>query len=171
MSNIPAHSPGCFGSALAFESTAPVCTVCKFASECKPLHLENLEALRVALGVTTKVKAVAKKAEVQGEGLTMPVKTQALIDKLNDGDFKITESLRAGKNPFEGVGMAFMRVVAHLLLRAQAPIARDHIAFALATTMKWQSTTADSHARMAMQALEHIGAVESVNGAIILRRN
>jgi hypothetical protein len=173
---IPSFAPGCFGSALAFEEAAPVCSVCKFAEACRPLHESNLMILRERVGVKGKGNKNAKnplvvdKPAAAPAELTLPKKVQALVEKLDNSSLFVTEKLKRGENPFSQPGMSFMKIAAHLLLKMTKPLDRPTLAYAFTAKLGWTDGTADSHARMAIQALTHIGAVENVDGLITLRR-
>ena len=172
---IPPFSPGCFGSALAYEDTAPVCTACTFAEKCRPLHEHNLELLRERVGVKGKGSKTAKnplaqKPAADPAALTVPKKVQALVDKLDSSGLRITEKLSRGVNPFADTqGMGYLKIAAHLLLRLKAPLDRQTLAYAYQTKLGWTEGTADSHARMTIQALTHIGAVRNIDGLITVK--
>lgn len=171
MSNIPDFAPGCFGSALAYDDAAPICQVCKFAGECQPMHLTNLAALQTALSIPKRATA---KREVEAQPvaaeMTLPVKVRALVDKLDKSNLRVTERLARGENPFLDTSSNFLKVVGHLLVRSSRPLFRRDFAMAFQMKLHWAPGTADSHARMAMQALTHIGAVDEIDGAVIVRR-
>lgn len=179
MTTIPQFAPGCFGSALAFKEDDSVCQGCVFKAQCEPVHVEARVALRARLGIPSlqevKAAAAAPKAAFKDqspEALALPKKVQELVDKLDRGGYNVVESLKRGENPF-GASMPFMKIAAHLLL-ALAPrnksIDRDLLTTAFVSKLGWQENTAEAHARMAIQALTHIGAVTNDNGAILLRR-
>ncbi len=172
MSNIPDFAPGCYGSALAYDDAAPICQVCKFAGECKPLHLSNLEALQEALHIPKRKTAVRREVEAPAASpeMTLPVKVRALVDKLDRSSLRVTERLARGENPFLDTSSNFLKIVGHLLVRANRPLSRRDFAMAFQMKLHWTPGTADSHARMAMQALTHIGAVDEIDGAVIVRR-
>ncbi len=173
---IPAFAPGCFGSALAFEETAPVCAVCKFAEGCRPLHERNLDILRERVGVKGKgdknaKNPLAEKPSAAPAEMTLPVKVQALVEKLDRSNLRVTEHFARGLNPFAGQpGMSFLKIAGHLLLKMKQPLDRAALAYAFQAKLGWTERTADSHARMAIQALSHIGAVNNIDGLITLRR-
>ncbi|TDW20531.1 hypothetical protein EV128_125161 [Rhizobium azibense] len=171
---IPSFAPGCFGSALAYEETAPVCAVCKFAEACKPLHLTNLEILRERVGVKGKGNKDAKNPLVEKPTagpaeMTVPKKVMALVEKLDSSNLRVTENFAKGVNPF-AASSNFLKIAGHLLLKLKQPLDRQTLAYAYTTKLGWTEGTADSHARMAIQALTHIGAVNNIDGAIVLRR-
>ncbi len=174
---IPPFAPGCFGSALAFEETAPVCTVCIFAESCRPLHERNLEILRERVGVEGKGSKKAKnplasKPTAAPAEMTIPKKVQALIERLDRSNLRVTEHFAKGVNPFANQpGMGFLKIAGHLLLKLKEPLDRHTLAYAFQTKLGWTEGTADSHARMAIQALTHIGAVRNIDGLITLRRD
>lgn len=170
MTSIPNFSPGCFGSALGYQDDSPICKNCPFKDECIPLHDENLATLRAKFGITPKQKAVkastARPNPAAGV-MALPAKVQALVDKLDAANLRIGEKLLRGENPFEGK-VPFLQVACHLLLRLGRPVERSLLSQALTHKFGWQQNTADAHARMAFQALAHIGViVESEAGAII----
>jgi hypothetical protein len=179
MTTIPEFSPGCFGSAVAFKKDDTVCRGCKFASMCEPAHIEAQTALRERYGIKTtqevladhKQQREAEKAQRQAAKdpatLVLPKKTQDLIDRLDRGNYDVKGKFLRGENPF-GASMQFMRLVAHLLLR-MPKVDKGLIATAFVQKLNWQQGTADAHARMAIQALEHIGAIINSDGVISLK--
>ncbi|MBX4911400.1 hypothetical protein HJA82_29240 [Rhizobium bangladeshense] len=171
---IPPFAPGCFGSALAYEETAPVCSICVFSETCRPLHERNLLILRERVGVKGKGSKKAKnplteKPSAHPAEMTVPKKVQALIEKLDRSNLRVTESFAKGINPFAS-SSNFLKIAGHLLLKMKQPLDRHTLAYAFASKLGWSEGTADSHARMAIQALTHIGAVHNVDGLITLRR-
>lgn len=181
MTTIPQFSPGCFGSAIAFKKDDTVCRSCKFAELCEPAHLEAQKALRERYGIKTtqevlsdraaarEAEKAAREAAKDNATLALPKKTQELIDRLDRGNYDVKGKLSRGENPF-GASMRFMQVVAHLLLNMKGRIDRPLIATAFVRKFDWQQGTADAHARMAIQALEHIGAIHHQDGVIALRK-
>lgn len=167
MTQIPPFAPGCFGSALAYAENS-FCRACVFREQCEPMHKQNLTALRARFGIDTNPR---KRANVLdgADGLALPKKTQELVNRLDYGNLRITEKLAAGENPFE-TGLAFMKIACHLLLRLGRPFDRGTLSAAFAHKLNWKDGTADSHARMAIQALVHIGAVDLNDGYISLRK-
>jgi len=180
MTEIPNFAPGCFGSALAFKSEDVVCSNCPFAAACEPAHLEARRLLRERYGLQTTQEVVraeisARKAEkeersraLDPSALTLPKKTQELIQRLDRGQYDVVGKLQRGENPF-GSAIPFMRVLCHLLLKG-FQLRQDTLTTAFAKQFNWQSGTAAAHARMAIQALEHVGAVENRDGIISIRR-
>ncbi|MGV1754794.1 hypothetical protein [Agrobacterium sp. CG674] len=176
MTFIPPFSPGCFGSALAFKEGDVACSGCKFAQACKPVHLVAQAALRERFGVTTAIQANAEKVKAKDEAapvnpaaLSLPKKTQELVARLDRGQYDVVGSLQRGENPF-GSAIPFMKLACHLLLRLAQPLSAKGLATAYATKFEWQQGTADAHARMAIQALTHVGAVENRDGLISIRK-
>jgi len=167
--NIPNFAPGCFGSAMGFDEGAPICTVCKFRDECRPMHETNLALLREACGIK-KVERRRKQAAhpVEG-GLTVPKKTLELVEKFEHAGLTVTTSLAEGKNPFAATAMHFMTIAAHLLLKLNRPLRHNDLVMAFQTKLQWTKGTADSHARMAFQALEYIGAIHVTEGGATIR--
>ncbi len=170
MTSIPNFSPGCYGSALGYQSDSPICKNCPFREGCLPLHEQNLASLRAQFGITPKQKAVkastARPTPAAG-ALALPSKVQALVDKLDAANLRIGEKLAKGENPFEGK-VPFLQVACHLLLRLGRPVPRSLLSQALMQKFEWQQNTADAHARMAFQALAHIGIItEDETGAKI----
>ncbi|MBA8881771.1 hypothetical protein [Phyllobacterium myrsinacearum] len=114
-------------------------------------------------------KGATKTSPVNPGELALPKKTQELVDRLDRSNLNVTEKLQKGENPFAGT-LPFMRIVAHLLIKLDRPLTRQFVAAAFMTKFDWQQNTADAHARMAFQALEHIGAVREMNGTIQIKR-
>lgn len=183
MTTVPEFAPGCYGSALAFKSDDSVCMGCIFQPQCEPVHRVALATLRTRLGIKTKdtreteklaARAAARQAQepLSPEMLALPKKVQDLVNRLDRGNYDVVGKLQRGENPF-GAELKFMRVAAHLLL-ALAPrnmsMDRDLLTTAFVKHLGWQENTAEAHARQAIQALTHVGAVDNNNGAVILRR-
>lgn len=166
--SIPPLAPGCFGSALAFDASAPVCSICKFSASCKVLHEENMEALRDRMGL--QIKKVTKKPgrPAAANGMTPAKKVLEWVDVIEKKGIKVTEAFREGRNPFDGQGIVFMRIVGHMLLKGR--VNRGDLSMAFQKLLKWQDSTADAHARIGLQVLAHIGAIDLVDGAATLRR-
>lgn len=178
MTEIPPFSPGCFGSAIAFKKDDVACGSCKFAEACEPRHLEAQQALRERHGVKTRdkiseekkaAKETKKAAPVDPAALVLPKKVQELLTRLDRGNYDIVGSLRRGENPF-GSAMPFMKLACHLLLRLPMPLSQKGLSTAFATKFGWKENTSDAHARMAIQALVHVGAVDMRDGTISIRR-
>jgi hypothetical protein len=166
MTQIPEFAPGCFGSALGFRGADMVCRACQFASACEPVHLMVQEQLREKFGIKPKLEPVAARpTPLDPAAIKLPKKVRDLLDRLDQGDFDIVGSLRRGANPF-GATMPFMAVACHLLLRRAEPFGRDYLAAALSHKFGWQPETAQEHARIAIYALLHVGAVNSNDGLI-----
>lgn len=137
------------------------------------MHLANKEALQRRFGLTPVLRApsaAASQPSVDPASMTLPKKVQELITRLDSGEYRVIDSLAAGINPFEGKGMSFMRLVCHLLLRIDGSLNREVLSTAFVTKLGHKEETADAHARMAIQALTHIGAVQNTDGNIRLRR-
>jgi hypothetical protein len=181
MTTIPEFSPGCFGSAVAFKKDDTVCRGCKFAEFCEPAHIEAQAALRERYGIKTTQQVLsdqkqardaekaARQASKDATVLVLPKKTQDLIDRLDRGNYDVKGKFSRGENPF-GQSMRFMQIVGHLLLNLKdVRLNRQLLAAAFVKKLEWQQGTADAHARMAIQALEHIGAIANNDGVISLR--
>lgn len=180
MTEIPKFSPGCFGSALAFKKDDTVCRSCVYASQCELAHLEARDQLRARYGIKPSAElyaerrqemAAAKLAQEQAvaaDALALPKKTVELLARLDRGQYDVVGKLGRGENPF-GSAIPFMRVVCHLLLKGLL-LNQATLTTAFAQKFEWQQQTAAAHARMAIQALDHIGAVQNNDGVISLRR-
>jgi len=174
MTDIPNFAPGCFGSALAFQPDNTICQACPFNSQCQPLHEQNLAALRQRFGIQPtrrgpKLKPAASPTD-DPASMVLPVKVRRLIEKLDISDLRITEKIKQGINPFEGRS-PFMQVACHLLMRLGRPLPRPLLAQALVQKLGWQKNTADAHARMAFQALAHIGVIVDTEAGAVLKEN
>lgn len=181
MTTIPEFSPGCFGSAVAFKKEDTVCRGCPFALQCEPAHLAAQSALRERYGIKTTQQVLADQKQARDADkaarqaakdpatLVLPKKTQDLIDRLDRGNYDVKGKFARGENPF-GQSMRFMQIVGHLLLNLKGVrLNRPLLAAAFVKKLDWQQGTADAHARMAIQALEHIGAITNNDGVISLR--
>lgn len=170
---IPNFAPGCFGSALAFQDDHPVCKSCVFRQQCEPQHEANLVTLRLTLGVVVAepkpIIPPMDDATVDPAALALPKKVRELVHRLDHSNLNIIERLGRGENPFETT-LPFLRIFCHLLLRA-GTVNRSTLQYACETKLNWNPGTAMSHSRMAFQALEHVGAIEIVDGAARLRRS
>lgn len=156
---IPQSSPGCFGSALAYQKGSVVCAKCPFESDCAGLHTQNLAALREKLGISPKTTPT-RRAEV-----AVPKKVQEIVARINAAGINVRESLRNGQNPFPQ-NMMVLRIAAHALLKMKQPVDRDFLAACIMNRLKWSEETADAQARIAVQTLAHLGAVE-VDGKLV----
>jgi hypothetical protein len=170
--NIPAYSPGCFGSALTFKATDLVCQKCPFAAQCQPAHQVALQLLRAKFGMApVPVKEVVETQPapaIDPVVLTMPKKVQALLAKLDKGNYDVVGKLQQGENPF-GAALPFMAVACHVLLRLGRPMDKDFLATAFMKKFGWQKQNADEHVRIAFSALLHVGAVVSNDGLISIK--
>ena len=172
MSQVPEFSPGCFGSALAFREDIPVCLSCNFREQCKPIHIDNLAKLREHYGIKVAVPRIKRAPVVVSTDeslLRLPKKVRELVERIDRSSIRITENLMKGLNPFE-TEFPFMRVACHLLLRLDRPINQKLLSAAFMKKMNWLEGTADSHARMAIYILVHVGAVDHIDGQISLRK-
>ncbi|WLR90868.1 hypothetical protein [Shinella zoogloeoides] len=173
MTDVPNFSPGCFGSALAFQPENPICRACPFNAQCHPLHETNLAALRERFGIKTTRRGPKLKPAIAPISdpamMVLPVKVRRLLEKLDTSSLRITEKLAQGVNPFEGK-LPFMQIACHLLLRLGRPLPRPLLAQAFVQKLGWQQNTADAHARMAFQALAHVGAITDSEAGAVLKR-
>lgn len=175
MYEVPPFSPGCFGSAIAFRKEDMVCQACPFAEKCEVAHEITLKALRERYGIKPPQPRTAQRAKKQEAhtadpaATVLPKKARELIERLDRSQIDICGSLRRGVNPF-GKGLNFMRIACHILLRASAPFDREFLSDAFVKALGWQKNTADAHARMAIMALTHVGAIENRDGLISLRK-
>ena len=173
MTTIPKFAPGCYGSALAFDIEQSVCRRCAFATSCQTLHQENLAALRARFGIVAKPKPAAPPPEadkINPATMMLPKKVREHIERIERAGIKITDKLRAGENPFPTSGFAFLRVACHLLLNLPKPVDQKLLTFALEAKLNWRHDLANAHARMALQVLTHVGAVDELEGKFVLRR-
>lgn len=172
MTNIPNFAPGCFGSALAFQTDNSVCRACPFADRCQPLHEQNLAALREKFGITAVRRGPKLKPAVSptgdGSEMVLPVKVRRLIEKLDTANLRVAENIAKRINPFEGKS-PFMQIACHLLMNLKRPLDRQLLAMAFVQKLSWKQNTADAHARMALQALAHIGVITDTEAGAILK--
>jgi hypothetical protein len=169
--NIPAYSPGCFGSALTFKATDLVCQRCPYATQCKPAHEQALAQLRHKFGIAvaeTPAPVPAAPVALDPAALSLPKKVQDLLMKLDRGNYDVVGKLQRGENPF-GAAIPFMAVACHVLLRLGRPMDRDFLATAFMKKFGWQKQTADEHARIAIYGLMYVGAVVSNDGLISIK--
>lgn len=169
MIRVPDLAPGCFGSALAFQADDMICSRCVFAAQCEPVHIIAKSELRKRFGIEIKEP---KKTTIKHEDGTietvLPKRTQIFIDRINNANFDIVGKLQRGVNPF-GSSMKFLAVACHLFLRMPA-VKHEHITAACIHALKCQSNTADAYARIAVQVLTHVGAIDSNDGVMTIKR-
>jgi hypothetical protein len=184
MTEIPAFSPGCFGSAIAFKSDDAACTSCQFYARCQVVSEIARDALRERYGILTTQQAISdrirKREEAKAEKerqasadptlLTVPKKVRELLERLDRGNYDIVGKLKRGVNPF-GSAMPWMAIACHLLIHHDQRVDREFISVALERKLGWKKGTADAHARMAIQALTHVGAVDTLDGTIVIRKD
>lgn len=169
MSDIPTFSPGCFGSALAYQEDHAVCRSCSFNATCKPLHETNLATLRARFKIVpSATRRFEMKDDLSGARV-LPKKTQELIERVDRMDIDITGKLARGENPFSVGALPKLRLAAHLLLR-MASVSHKQLTHAYCTRFGWSEKTADALARQTMQVFLHIGAIEGSDGVYRLRK-
>lgn len=169
---IPEFSPGCFGSALAFRKEDMVCKNCKFASACEPVHLSMQAQLREKFGIMprkVKVQKVQAQEQVDPAALQLPKKVQDLLSKLDAGNYDVVRKLQSGENPF-GAAIPYLSLACHLFLRIEQPLNRDMLTTAFMKKFNWQKSTSSEHARIAIYALMHVGAIHNNDGQLTLRK-
>ncbi len=104
--------------------------------------------------------------------MTLPKKVRELLNKLDVEDLDIVGKLKNGVNPFAGIDRyRYMMVACHLVMRLKVPVTQKVLSAGLIKSMNWSEGTADAHARMAVQALCHVGAIENNDGILSVRRN
>lgn len=173
MTDIPHLAPGCFGSALSFQGDHPVCGNCVFKDRCEPVHKTNLEQLRARYGIKlTEKKAPLPKfdhAKAPADALAMPKKVRELLHRLDSAKLNVKERMLRGENPFIGE-LPYMALFCVLLMK-MGTVNRATLEYACKKKLNWSDLTARAHSRMAFQALEHIGAIEVIDGNARLRRD
>lgn len=167
--DVPFLAPGCFGSALNFNASGMVCAACPFKADCEPAHQASLTALRSKLGIKVEEKKTTKSERVQvdepEDRLALPKKVRQLLARIDRSDLNIVENIKAGFNPFKDVpSMRFMHIACHLVMNLDVPVNHKIISVGLMKSMGWSKGTADAHARMAAQALQHVGAIQNTDG-------
>ncbi len=180
MTDIPYLAPGCFGSALIFKGDDMVCTACVMRSQCEPVHMLALEQLRASLGITApvakpKVKIAATQAERDDPTrMALPKKVRELLEAIDRARYNIKGNMLNGVNPFAGQPkMRFMLVACHLILSLseKRPITQRDFVTGFISKLHHSPQTAEAHARMAVQVLMHVGAIDNVDGVLKLRRS
>ncbi|RWB95666.1 MAG: hypothetical protein EOQ56_28365 [Mesorhizobium sp.] len=167
MTTIPSFAPGCFGSALAYQEEHPVCSSCVFRELCAPVHALNLKTLRERLKIPEAYVVKERKPDDAQPGLSLPKKVRELVERIDKANLHAVERLQAGDNPFKGFS-AFLQIAAHMLLKRS--INQEELTKAYLQTTKMGRDAAVAHARMALQALTHIGAIDMLDGIATLRR-
>ncbi len=172
--NVPFLAPGCFGSALMFKATDMVCSACPFHTDCGVKHEVALALLRQQLGVTVAQKSV--KQEVvhrpaphpaeEPVAMTMPKKVKELIERFDRGSYDIVAQMQKGINPFVNLpGLKFMKIACHMIMKTDRhPATQKFLQAGMIHALHHTEATAAAHARMALQALLHIGAIEQTDG-------
>lgn len=163
------QAPGCYGSALTFDVGSAECSQCMFASQCGPKSEARMRYLREKLQLPMpKIKSKAP-VDVQARAVEMslPKKVVELLERIERAGIRVTESLKAGHNPF--IKPAFLRVTCHLLLHLKDGIDTPTLTTALARKLDWQTGTAAAHAIQARQALIALGTAEELNGRLKLK--
>lgn len=169
--NIPKFAPGCFGSSIAF-STDDICRNCPFFEACQDVHCRVVQELREKYGVTVPKKKQRAKVDPNGDTtLALPIKTQNVLNKLDTSADDICGLIKKNINPFQNKGPKYLSLLCHLLIRTKQPINPDFLITAFMTKFNWKEDTAKVHARIATQALEHVGAIKRVDGVIFLKDN
>jgi hypothetical protein len=174
MTTIPHFAPGCFGSALAFQEDHSVCRGCKFLADCKPLHEQNLETLRVAMGITEAPRRF-QMAEPTPENPTpgamvLPKKVMEEAERLDAMGLDIVPKMQRGENPFSKEFKKYLYVAAHMLMHVKGALKHQQIAAAYVSRLNYTTKTADALARQAVQIFQHIGAIEQTQTGYRLRR-
>jgi len=172
MEEIPKFAPGCFGSVIAFSAADGVCQHCPFAEQCRPAHEERKQKLREAYGIKVPVKQRKEQAvdPVTGEAImTVSLKAQALIERLDKSTLDICGKLQRGMNPFPDNAPKYLKFLCHLMLINQRPIPNDYLVAAFMQKFDWKQDTAKAHVRIACKVLEHVGAININDGAIRLK--
>lgn len=175
--SIPFLAPGCFGSALMFNGSDMVCRACTLSQQCEPKHLLALAMMRERHGIIAplsrskpqmRVEAI-EKTEDPGV-MTLPKKVRELLERIDRGSFNIVEKMKQGLNPFAGrPEMKFMLVACHMILNPKAMVTQGLLEAGMIKALGHSEGTASAHARMAIQALVHVGAVAIENGIIKVR--
>lgn len=172
---VPFLAPGCYGSALLFKSDDMVCGACPFREACEPVHELSLAAMREKLGVVApkRTRIVANKIAMNNipERAGLPKKVRELLASLDKLSLDIRSKMTEGVNPFTDLGkMRFMEITCHLIMNLRIPVTQQIIRLGLKSKLEWADGTASAHARMAVQALEHLEVVEvSEYGTIKVR--
>ena len=175
MIRAPEFAPGCFGTVMNYKPTDMICGSCQFAKSCGECVIvrrqELAELLHLPIYRKRFVQEKAPETPAKEVGFTLPKKVTELLERLDNGSFDIIGSLGRGENPFSGKSHLFMRIACHLLLNSSIPISQNMLSTSLATHLKWAKGTADAHARMALIALKHVGAIDDMDGNYSLKRN
>lgn len=176
MSNeIPFLAPGCFGSALMYRTNDMVCPACPFNKQCEPAHKRSLAAMRKKFGISEipENDDPVRKTEVADtpERMVLPKKVRELLRSLDGKNLNIVGKMQSGANPFEDLRkFRYMKIACHLIMKLDVPVTQELLSKGMELKLGWASTTANAHARMAISALEHVGAIENKDGVISVRR-
>lgn len=175
-----ALAPGCYGMGMLFKEGSAECSTCPFAAACKPLGERQLAMLRAELGIKPQAAQRPAGADSASPPLVtpatmtltdgLPKKVAAWIDYIERAGISVTESLARGENPFAGKRPHFLNIACLLLLKMPGGISRDTLSYAFTTKLNWGAETAASHITQTRQILEALGAAESVDGMLRLRK-
>ena len=172
---VPYLAPGCYGSALMFNREDMVCPACPFVEQCEPAHLMALSSMREKFGIKDVApKKISKKEKIvdDPERMTLPKKVRELLRSLDTESLDIVRKMKDGINPFSNLNkFRYMQVACHLILHLKTPVNHKLISAGMKAHLKWADGTSNAHARMAIQALEHVGAIENKDGIISVRRD
>lgn len=173
---IPYLAPGCFGSALLYEKKSMVCVACPFAEQCEPMHEMALANMREKFGIHHAPKQRRARAPTVNPAnacvTTLPTKVQDLLQRLDKQSLDIVGKMKRGENPFLGLKKyRYMMVACHMIMNVKAPVDQRLLTAGLVRSMGWAQQTAEAHARIATQALLHVGAIERNDGIFSVRKD
>jgi len=170
---VPDFAPGCFGSVIAFSASDAICKNCPFAEKCKPAHEQRRQKLRAAYGIEAPSRKSRKQTvdAIMGESvMSLPPKTQTLLEKLDKSTLDVCGKLQRRVNPFARHGPKYLHLLCHLLLSVEGAISNDYLVASFMQKFNWKQDTAKAHVRIACQALEHVGAIRCVDGVVRLKQ-
>lgn len=165
----PEFAPGCFGGAMTFKSDSAECQSCPFASSCGVASAERMKALRAEHGL---VEAPLKQPAIARAGtagaMTLPKKVAEEIDRLDRMGVKVTESFRAGVNPFAEKGNKALKIIAQILLLRPDGVDKNLMKLACMKRFEWTEGTAAAQVNQAIQVFCALGAARAFEDRISL---
>ena len=169
------NAPGCYGSALTFNSASQECSPCPFAQTCSKLSEISLASIRIRLGIKPpEQRKVKKLIEVPPKNPLFTTKQRQAkilntVERIEANKIKVTRALSNGINPFKSKP-EFLKVICHILLKFPNGVSPGLLQQALQAKLDWSDATAKSYVSQAKQILTAFGAIDEIDGAIKIRR-
>ncbi len=163
MRSVPDLAPGCFGSALTFDSSDDICRSCPFSEKCEPVHQESLAALRKHFGIVPRKRREIIRSNVADRNQEFQDRIGAFVRNIAAGGYNVIENLRTGRNPFGPEKFKFLGIACHLLLHREH-VSEEMISACCVYKLECPKVAGDSYARMSIHILSQLGAIEVFEG-------